>query len=155
MKKSLFWIGVMMPMCTNSAPLLNYFTLGPIIHWNSSSSGIKLSGGFEASYWTYRENSNLNLPNIYQPGYGIDMGFEFERAKFRVYCEPEMSWMVEGASLGPVFEYRRVERNSGIGFQCSLWPLWLPIVDFRYRITRNEETIAPGVFAKIPLRISY
>ena len=135
MKKVIIVIFFLFISLSNYAQFL---FLGPMFHYNI---GIKnknrFSWGLEAAYW---------------PKHGIgsiDLGFEFESEKTRIYSELQTGFLV-GISAGYVREFY-VDKESKGGFQTSLWGAWFGGVDIRYRYLNGNHFIAPGLFVKYPV----
>ncbi|MEO6095118.1 MAG: hypothetical protein ABIW76_05390 [Fibrobacteria bacterium] len=154
---------LLLPAFAYPVPRITYITAGPMLHFNSRNSEIHVSWGFEVSAWSYQgayggvglfsQDSSL-YPDIKKRGYGLDVGFDYENGKFRLYCEPQISWYMVGLSLGPVYEIRKGPESPRFGLQGSVWPLWLPVVDYRFREVSDEFYVSPGLYLKLPVFIA-
>jgi hypothetical protein len=114
-------------------------SVGPMIHVNFGSGKAKPSFGLEVAYW-----------NIEHFPYSADLGFEFEKSKFRLYSEAQTGIAVTGLSAGPVLEFKR-DSPVQLGMQGSFWVNYYLGFDCRFRFLKGSKSIAPGIYAKLPI----
>ena len=57
---------------------------------------------------------------------------------------------VAGISLGPVFEFNKVEREAHLGFQATGWVNYFVGLDYRYRRIDKTNFHCVGTYAKLP-----
>jgi hypothetical protein len=110
-----------------------------MIHVNFGSGKVKPSFGFEVAYW-----------NVAHFPYSADLGFEFEKSKFRLYSEAQTGIAVTGLSAGPVLEFKKGSPVQ-LGMQGSFWVNYYLGFDCRFRFLKGSKQIAPGIYAKLPI----
>ena len=139
---------------------LQYVTFGPLSHWNFGTGSHSFSKGFEVAYWNYPPGQPLMdggqpIPGDGEIGFGMDIGFEWERQKVRCYLEPQLGMSIAGISAGPVAEWTYGGQPVQVGMQASAWtnPVFAG-VDIRGRWMDGKRFLSPGLSAKIPIRVS-
>ena len=119
------------------------FLVGPMLHYNiGSKEKNHFSFAVEASLWSKGPYYN------YFDAKSIDLGFEFEGEKVRVYSELQCGFVI-GTSLGYVQEYYKGLSKGG--FQGSVWGAVFGGLDLRYRYINDIHYFSPGTFIKLPL----
>jgi hypothetical protein len=153
-----------LPSASHPGPRLGYFTSGPMLHWNFSDHEFKrFSYGLEMAYWSYAKSAEQRpfwtgdttpTASLKEPGYGLAVGFEFDREAARVYAEPQVGFVLAGASLGAVLEHSRAGGPARFGVQGSGWVNALVGFDFRYRRLNGINNQVVGLYAKLPALVS-
>jgi len=115
------------------------WTIGPMLHYNFGGEKRHFSFAVELAYWNIK-----NVP------YSIDGGIEFSKKRFRLYSEVQTGVGVAGISLGPVFEFNKVEREAHLGFQATGWVNYFVGLDYRYRRIDKTNFHCVGTYAKLP-----
>lgn len=136
---------------------LRYITAGPMLHWNFGTGRSGLSFGVEAAYWDYPPGAPLmdggvEVPGDGEIGYGLDLGMEWEKGKFRLYAEPQLGMTVAGIAIGPVLEWNTGKPGVQCGAQGSAWanPIFAG-ADVRGRMIGGGKYLAPGLYGKLPI----
>lgn len=114
--------------------------LGPMLHFNFGNKQMHTSFGLEVAYWNYDK-----FP------YSVDLGFEFEKSKFRLYSEAQTGIGFLGVSMGPVMELGGGEHKVKGGIQGSGWLNYFGGIDLRFRAVGGASYFSPGVYFKLPL----
>ena len=114
--------------------------LGPMVHFNFGNKEIHASYGLELSYWNYE-----HFP------YSCDLGFEFEKHKFRLYSEAQTGVGLLGISAGPVVQFGGEQHKMKVGIQTSGWLNYFGGVDLRFRYVGSYSTLSPGIYFKLPM----
>jgi hypothetical protein len=112
---------------------------GPTFHVNFGNKQIKLSYGFEVSYW-----------NIIGFPYSVDGGIEFSRKRMALYSEAQTGIGLTGVSFGPVLNIGKSE-GVKLGVQGSCWINYFLGFDFRIRYINGTYYQCPGSYIKLPL----
>lgn len=116
-------------------------SIGPMFHVNIGGGKATTGYGFEVAYWNYEE-----FP------YSVDLGFEYEKKKFRLYAEAQTGIAFTGVSAGPFLEFS-AQQPIQAGLQGSFWINYFLGVDCRFRIKKGQDYIAPGLYAKLPFAV--
>ena len=116
-------------------------SVGPMFHLNFGNGKVTPGYGFEIAYWNYE-----HFP------YSVDLGFEYEKSKFRLYSEAQTGIAVTGVSAGPFLEFKNSSPVQA-GLQGSFWINYFVGVDCRFRIMKGQDYIAPGLYAKLPFAV--
>lgn len=138
-KHYLFSLLGLLGSCLTTLPVQaqHVYTVGPMLHYNfGGNSKGQFSFGMEASYW-----NAFNFP------YGMDLGVDFEKGRFRLYTEAQTGLIFGGISAGPYLELPK-GAPAKLGLQTSVWANAFIGFDLRARFTRGETRIAPGIYAK-------
>lgn len=147
------------PVLRAASPL-DYLSIGPMIHFNIKDGEFNaFSFGIEASYWRFGQEPVESgawfvMPDFKLPGYGAALGVDFDKRAVRLYAEPQVGFILAGASLGGVAEIPWSGKAARLGFQGSLWVDYLVGMDFRYRYLAGDHYQALGFFAKLPMLLS-
>lgn len=131
----------------SNAAFSQMLLVGPTIHYNIGGGLKNISWGIECSYWQWDD-----LPLEYMLPVGLDIGFEFQKSKKRVYSEIQTG-SVLGASCGYAYEWG--ENYHAGGIQASIWAAIFVGIELRYRRVDKSDIFAPGVFAKYPIWARY
>lgn len=113
--------------------------VGPKLNFNISKTEKRFSGGLEVSTWSGNDEDGLS---------GAAFGVEFERDRLRIYADLQTGYIL-GISAGPVVEISR--ENTKLGFQGSLWGVFLIGGELKYRRINSTNYFAPGFLLKIPV----
>jgi hypothetical protein len=121
--------------------------LGPMFHFNIGKQ-FEFSMGLEVSAWG----------DFGSVDFGVDV---YNKNRFFIYSEYQRTigasvdsrfLFIYGASLGPCLEIRNDSLSYvHLGVQGSGWIAFLPSVDMRVRLMKDEVTYSPGLFFKIPV----
>lgn len=119
------------------------WTVGPMLHINFGG-GEKISTSFavEGAYW--------NLSGFY---HSVDVGFEFDRGKFRIYSEGQTGIGLTGLSFGPVLEFHK-GHGVHLGVQGTAWINYFLGVDYRIRFIDKKRFHGVGIYGKLPVATS-
>ncbi|MFL5728352.1 MAG: hypothetical protein ACJ75J_02590, partial [Cytophagaceae bacterium] len=115
-----------------------YYTIGPMLHFNIGDEKVRTSFGIEFAYWNYS-----NFP------YSFDFGVDFQKYKTRIYTEMQTGAAATGVSAGPFMEFKK-KSSVQVGLQSSVWLNYIIGVDLRGRWQKGQDYFAPGIYAKIP-----
>ena len=141
MKKKIHFFGIVIGWLLAAVQLQaqHVYTAGPMLHYNFGG-GTKghFSFGLEVAYW-----------NVYKFPYGVDVGIDFEKNRFRLYSEAQTGFYFGGLSAGSFLEFPKNE-DPRLGLQASLWANVFVGLDIRARFSRKETRIAPGLYVKYP-----
>jgi len=113
--------------------------VGPKLNFNISKTEKRFSGGLEVSTWSGNDEDGLS---------GAAFGVEFERDRLRIYADLQTGYIL-GISAGPVVEISH--ENTKLGFQGSLWGVFLIGGELKYRRINSTNYFAPGFLLKIPV----
>ncbi|MEO7777522.1 MAG: hypothetical protein ABIY63_08325 [Fibrobacteria bacterium] len=151
-------MALLLTSASQAASRLGYFTFGPMFHWNFSDHEFKrFSYGLEMAYWNFeRDTDEYFLDAIWPkvPGYGLAVGFEFDREAARIYAEPQLGSVLAGASLGAVLEHSRAGGPARLGVQGSGWVNFFAGFDIRYRRLNGINNQVVGLYAKLPALVT-
>lgn len=112
------------------------FSIGPMFHLNIGAKQYKPSIGLEFAYW-----------NLESFPYSVDLGFDIEKSKFRIYSELQTGVAVAGISAGPVVEFKP-DSPVQLGLQGSIWGNYYLGFDLRFRFMKGQNYTAPGAYCK-------
>lgn len=137
--KTLIAILLLLTTLCFSASAQSIISIGPMFHLNIGNKVVKTSFGVELAYWNFSQT----LP------YGIDIGIERQKSKWRIYSEAQTGLIFGGISVGPCLEIRK-DSCSKLFLQTSVWANAFIGLDMRFRFGKNERYFSPGLYAKLP-----
>ncbi len=158
MKRILIWAILLLSFRAGAERRKEYVSFGPMLHWNFGAVTKSLGLGIEATYWSFPPGHRLfggdtQIPDQGEPGFGIDLGVEWEQGKIRVYTESEFGMIPAGFAIGPVVECDDTALDLRFGGQGSVW-VNIPLLgaDIRGRFIAGRPFVAPGLYGKVPVQ---
>lgn len=138
-RKKIFLVLMFLPISISA----QLFCLGPMVHYNFGGNSNHFSYGWELSYWSFRQIDKTSPFPV-----GLNIGFETEESKTRVYSELQAGILL-GYSVGYVYEFGEGLGSNCGGFQGSFWTSVGAGFDLRVRYLNNTTYVSPGLFLKL------
>lgn len=130
-----------------------WWTVGPMLHYDFGKRSKGLTLGLEFAYWRESDNASGDLGDWRRKPYSMDVGIEIGSHRTRLYTEAQTMYFA-GLSAGPFMEFPNFGTSTAMGgtglefgAQASIWTLG---ADLRGRWSPSGAVLSPGLYFKVP-----